>query len=100
MAAPGFWDDPEQARAAIQEANALKRWLEPYDRLSARVRSLLEMEELLAAEPDAAMTAEMERELDALEKCGTLAVQVKDTPSARRAARRSAATGGRDRCQP
>lgn len=67
MAAPGFWDDQERARGVIQEANALKGWLEPYDKLSGRARSLLEMEELLAAEPDAAMIAEVERELDALD---------------------------------
>ena len=66
MAAPGFWDEPERARGVIQEANALKSWLEPYDRLTARVHSLLEMEELLAAEPDEGMAAELERELESL----------------------------------
>jgi len=68
MAAPGFWDDQEKARAVIQEANAMKSWIEPYDTLSARVRSLLEMEELLAAEPDEAIGAEVERELAQLDE--------------------------------
>ena len=67
MAAPGFWDDQERARGLIQDVNALKGWLEPYDALSGRVRSLLEMEELLAAEPDDGMIAEVERDLDALD---------------------------------
>jgi peptide chain release factor 2 len=67
MAAPGFWDDQEKARAVIQDANALKGWLQPYDDLTGRVRSLAEMEELLAAEPDDAMIAEVERELARLD---------------------------------
>ena len=67
MAAPGFWDDQERAKKVIQEANALKGWIEPYDKLSGRVRSLLEMEELLAAEPDEGLTAEVERELEGLD---------------------------------
>jgi len=67
MAAPGFWDDPDKARAFIQDANALKGFLTPYDELAGRVRSLLEMEELLAAEPDESMIAEVERELAKLD---------------------------------
>jgi len=67
MAAPGFWDDQERAKKVIQEANALKGWIEPYDKLSGRVRSLLEMEELLAAEPDEGLIAEVERELEGLD---------------------------------
>ena len=67
MLAPGFWDDQERARGVIAEVNAIKGWIEPYDRLTGRVRSLLEMEELLAAEPDDAMAAELERELETLD---------------------------------
>ena len=67
MAAAGFWDDQERARRVIAEVKALKDWVDPYDRLSGRVRSLLEMEELLAAESDAGMEAEIERELEALD---------------------------------
>ena len=68
MAAPGFWDDQERARAVIQEANSMKQWIEPYDRLSAQVRSLLEMEDLLAAEPDDGIGADVERELAQLDE--------------------------------
>jgi len=67
MAGAGFWDDQERARKVIQEVNALKGWVEPYDKLNGRVRSLLEMEELLAAEPDEGLIAEVERELDGLD---------------------------------
>jgi peptide chain release factor 2 len=67
MSQPGFWDDHERAQAVIQEIKELKEWVEPFDRLSSRVRTLREMEELLEAEPDADMAAELERELVALD---------------------------------
>jgi peptide chain release factor 2 len=67
MLAPGVWDDQERARGVIAEVNAIKGWIEPYDKLTGRVRSLLEMEELLAAEPDDAMAVELERELETLD---------------------------------
>ena len=68
MAAPGFWDDQERARAVISELTALKGWIEPYDRLADRVRAHLEMEELLADEPDEALGAEIEQELARLDE--------------------------------
>jgi peptide chain release factor 2 len=67
MAADGFWNDQERARGVIAQANAIKGWLEPYDRLSARVKSDAEMEELLAAEPDEEMAGELDRDIEALE---------------------------------
>jgi len=67
MAADGFWNDQERARGVIAQANAIKGWLEPYDRLSARVKSDVEMEELLAAEPDEEMAGELDRDIEALE---------------------------------
>ena len=67
MSRNGFWDDHERAQAVIQEIKELKEWVEPFDRLSSRLRTLREMEELLEAEPDADMAAELERELVALD---------------------------------
>ena len=67
MAADGFWNDQERARGVIAQANAIKGWLEPYDRLSARVKSDVEMEELLAAEPDEEMAGELDRDIESLE---------------------------------
>ena len=67
MSRNGFWDDHERAQVVIQEIKQLKEWVEPFDRLSSRVRTLREMEELLEAEPDADMAAELERELVALD---------------------------------
>jgi peptide chain release factor 2 len=67
MAEPGFWDDHERAREVIQEVKALRETVEPFDRLQAKVRELLEMDELLALEPDPDMDAELDRELEALD---------------------------------
>src|SRR5450756_2873829 len=61
MADPGFWNNQEKAQATLQEVKSLRNWLDPYDKLSGRVDSALELDELLqgGSEP------EMERELDA-----------------------------------
>src|SRR5688572_11283704 len=67
MADPGFWNDQEQARRVIEEVKELKAWVEPYERLMARVRSALELEEMLAAEPDDDMASEVERETEQLD---------------------------------
>jgi peptide chain release factor 2 len=68
MAAPGFWDDPERAREAIQDVKRLKEWVEPFDRLWGRVRSLLEMDELLELEPDEGIADELEHEIESLDE--------------------------------
>jgi peptide chain release factor 2 len=60
MSGAGFWDDQERARDTVQRVKALKGWVEPFDRLHARVQSARELDEMLSAEPD----GEMERELD------------------------------------
>jgi peptide chain release factor 2 len=67
MADPGFWNDQEEARRVIEEVKELKGWVEPYERLMARVRSALELEEMLAVEPDDGMAGELERETEQLE---------------------------------
>jgi peptide chain release factor 2 len=67
MTEPGFWDDHERARVVIQEVKTLKELIEPYDRFAERVRALLEMEELLALEPDESVAREVERELNELD---------------------------------
>ena len=68
MAEPGFWDDHERARSVIQEVKKLRETVEPLERMGERVRSLLELEGLLEIEPDPAMAAEIESELDELEE--------------------------------
>ena len=66
MADPSFWNDQEKARETIAEANQLKGWVEPWERMSARVNDLGEMLELLEAEPDADLSREVEREVEAI----------------------------------
>jgi peptide chain release factor 2 len=62
MADPSFWNDAERARGTIAEANKVKGWTEPWNRLSAKVTELREMGELLEMEPDAELAAELEAE--------------------------------------
>ena len=62
MADPAFWNAQERARGVVQEVKTLKGWVEPFDRLTGRVAGALELAELLALEPDAAMEEELARE--------------------------------------
>ena len=67
MAAPGFWSDQDSAQAAVQQVKELKGWVDPYDRFRGRITASLELDDLLAAEPDEAMSSEIERDLAVLE---------------------------------
>jgi peptide chain release factor 2 len=67
MASAGFWNDQESARTAVQQVKELKGWIEPYDRLAGRINSALELDELLAAEPDPVMSAEIDQEVETVE---------------------------------
>jgi peptide chain release factor 2 len=67
MAAPGFWDAADAARATIEEANRLKAWVEPWARLSTSVSDLEALTELLEQEEDPDLGAELEKGLAALE---------------------------------
>lgn len=64
MAAPSFWDDPDEARDTIQEANELKEWVEPWKELHDRARELEELAELMETESDPGLEEEWEEELD------------------------------------
>ena len=66
MSDAAFWNQQEQAQVVVQEVKLLKGWVEPHDRLTGRVESAVELEELLAVESDAEMEAELEREIGAL----------------------------------
>jgi peptide chain release factor 2 len=68
MAEAGFWDRPDRAREIVQQVKLLKAVVEPYDGLAARIRSALELTELLEAEPDASVGAELDRETAAIEE--------------------------------
>jgi peptide chain release factor 2 len=66
MSAPGFWGDQQSAQGVVQQVKALKSWLEPFEAISGRVQSADELEEMLAVEPDADLSDELERETAAL----------------------------------
>jgi peptide chain release factor 2 len=63
MADAGFWTQQERAQDVVQRVKALKAIVDPYDRLSARAVSAGELLELLAAEPDAGMAADVARDV-------------------------------------
>jgi len=64
MASPTFWENQEDARQTIQEANQLKAWVHPWKTLSRRTTDLDEMAELLSMEPDKELEADWARELE------------------------------------
>ena len=66
MADPAFWNDAEQARQVIAEANAVKGWTDPWNRLAGKVEELAELGELLAEEEDPALMEEWSREVEAV----------------------------------
>src|SRR5688572_24237179 len=67
MAEPDFWSRQDAAQEVLHEVKALRAWIEPYDRLTGRVTSAEELNELLRESPDAEMEAELDRDVDALQ---------------------------------
>lgn len=65
MAQPDFWNDADKAREVISEVNGLKAWAEPWRRLTARVKDLQELAELLEVEGDPGMSEEWSAEVEA-----------------------------------
>jgi peptide chain release factor 2 len=76
MAAPEFWNDQEKARTVIDEANRIKGWLEPWQRLSERADDLATMVELLEMEEDPGLAAELSTGLAELQ-AGTEALELR-----------------------
>jgi peptide chain release factor 2 len=68
MGEPKFWDVPDRAREVIQEVNTLKNWIEPFDRLEAKLREMTELDQLLTTENDAGLSDELDRELATFEE--------------------------------
>ena len=66
MAAPGFWDDPESARSAVDDLREVRRWTEPFSELSVRVRDARELADLLVEDPDPEVQSGLEEEVPAL----------------------------------
>jgi len=68
MTAPGFWDDPDQARTIIDESNRLKSWIEPFREIEKKAGELTELAELLEVEPDEELAREWATEVGRLER--------------------------------
>ena len=66
MAEPDFWNDSEAAREVIAEANSLKIWTAPWERLSGKVQNLIEFGDLLDAEEDPGLREDWEREVESV----------------------------------
>ena len=67
MAEPEFWNRQESAQQVLQEVKILRNWIDPYDKLTARIKSAEELDELLRESPDAEMEADLDAELETLE---------------------------------
>ncbi len=67
MVAAGFWDHQEKARGVIDESNRLKSWVGPWHDLDDKAAELAELGELLEAEEDEDLEAELATEVEGLE---------------------------------
>ena len=65
-AAPGFWEQPNVAQRTMQELAQLKESVERWQGLAARVREAHELLDLVSAEEDAALTAQLAAEVRAI----------------------------------
>jgi peptide chain release factor 2 len=68
MAEGGFWNEQQRAQGVLQEVKALRGWVEPFDALTARVQSAIEIDALLEAEHDEEMSREVDSDVEALEE--------------------------------
>jgi len=67
MAAPGFWDRPEEAQKIVAQVKSTKRSVDEFEARAASLRSLGELLDMAESEHDESMLAELERELTTLE---------------------------------
>jgi peptide chain release factor 2 len=66
MSETDFWNRQESAQQVLTEVKSLRGWLDPYERLTARVKSARELDELLRESPDSEMDADLDKELETL----------------------------------
>jgi len=66
MSQPDFWNRQERAREVVNEVKGLKAFVEPHRSLTERADAAVELEALLALEPDPALETDLERESVAL----------------------------------
>lgn len=66
MAAPGFWDNPEQAQSVIGEMNAVKSSVDQYEKLQQEYDDAAMMAELADEEGDEDLAAEIGETISSL----------------------------------
>ena len=66
MADAGFWNNQEQARAVVQQVKTLKSWVDAFGAIEERLTSARELAQMLDAEPDDEMSAELDRDIAAM----------------------------------
>jgi len=66
MSEPGFWSDQQSAQSVVQQVKGLKGWIDPFDKISGRLGSAQELEEMLAADPDEELSRELDNEVASL----------------------------------
>jgi peptide chain release factor 2 len=66
MSEPGFWDRADTARKTVEEVKTLKRWVQPFTDLRARLDHVVELAELLEHESDAGIEGELAAEVESL----------------------------------
>jgi peptide chain release factor 2 len=66
MADAGFWTNQERAQSVVQQVKGLKSWVDSFAALESRLRSATELAEMLEAEPDEEMSAELDRDIAAI----------------------------------
>ncbi len=64
MARADFWSDPEAAQEVIEEANRMRRWVEPWRAVGKRLDDLQELAALAAEEGEGALEEELSAEAD------------------------------------
>ncbi len=67
MAAPGFWERPEDAQKIVAQVKTAKRTVDGFDARRGAFQSLAELLDMAESESDESMLAELERELSVLE---------------------------------
>jgi peptide chain release factor 2 len=66
MADAGFWNNQERAQSVVQQVKSLKSWVDSFASLEARLTSASELGQMLDAEPDDEMSAELDRDIAAI----------------------------------
>jgi peptide chain release factor 2 len=68
MAEPGFWDRPDEAQKVVARMKSAKNAIDEYTAHSGLLRSLVELFEMADTDSDEGMLAEVQRELEGLER--------------------------------